>query len=261
MSYFDGVLEVGKASLEFKVQPVLKEKKAFISAHICGHKIDNKLNLALTQSTPSSRKAHCSNCKKDVELSELRSLVNYKGQDILLTKEDKDSLKSKEEKHIINVLSYHDSQAIDPIYYQSSFILEPTTNAMFYFALVKALQESNAIILGEVTVRETKYIVVVRPFNNLLAFHQLFYADELSIPEISELEIPESISKTFKIKTQKFNINKYENPYNVKLEQLLKSKLKSFISFNMGILNINIDDLIDNIENELNKTRREKEVM
>lgn len=255
MSYFDGVLEVGKIKIGIKAQSVLKEKKCFIIAHLCGHKIDNKLNLALTQPTLSSRKAHCSNCKKDVELSELRSLANCKGQDILLTKEDKDSLNSKEEKHIINVLSYHDLQTIDPIYYQSSFILEPTTNAMFYFALVKALQEANAVILGQVTVRSVKYLVVIKPFNNLLSFHQLFYADELSIPDIPEFEIPESLLKRFKIKTQKFNINNYENPYNVKLNKLIEEKLNSFPK--NEILNIDIEAYINNIETELNKIRKE----
>ncbi len=72
--------------------------------------------------------------------------------------------------------------SLDPIYFESSYILVPDRSEEAYSLLVTALQELGRAAAGTITLRTKEYPVVVHVYDGALVLTTLRHADEITTP-------------------------------------------------------------------------------
>jgi DNA end-binding protein Ku len=72
--------------------------------------------------------------------------------------------------------------SLDPVYFESSFILVPDRSEEAYGLLVTALQELGRAAAGTITLRTKEYPVVVHVYDGALVLTTLRHADEVTMP-------------------------------------------------------------------------------
>jgi DNA end-binding protein Ku len=76
--------------------------------------------------------------------------------------------------------------ALDPVYFETSYILTPDRSEEAYSLLVTALQDLGRAAIGTITLRTKEYPVVVHVYGGGLVLTTLRYADEVTLPQAFE---------------------------------------------------------------------------
>ena len=84
--------------------------------------------------------------------------------------------------------------SLDPVYFETPYILTPDRSEDAYNLLATALQESGRAAVGTITLRTKEYPVVVHVYQGALVLTTLRYADEVTVPhsfgELLDLPAP-----------------------------------------------------------------------
>lgn len=107
-----------------------------------------------------------------------------------------DELKALEESpnHIVDILAFIPEKAVDPVYYNKAYYLAPDKRgAKPYGLLRQALLESEKSALASWASKGKTYMVQIRPTEEGLVFHQLYWADEVrSMSDLNIENVPAS---------------------------------------------------------------------
>ncbi len=124
--------------------------------------------------------------------------------------------------------------SLDPVYFESSYILIPDRSEDAYSLLVTALQELGRAAVGTITLRTKEYPVVVHVYDGALVLTTLRHADEVTPPHafevFSSLPVPKAAELTLakKIITDlsgDFSIKDYPDHYREAVMSLIEKKL------------------------------------
>ena len=124
--------------------------------------------------------------------------------------------------------------SLDPVYFESSYILVPDRSEEAYGLLVTALQELGRAAAGTITLRTKEYPVVVHVYDGALVLTTLRHADEVTPPHafaiLPSLKVPKEAELTLakKIITDlagDFSINDYPDRYREAILVLIGKKL------------------------------------
>ena len=98
----------------------------------------------------------------------------HKGQYLLLTDEDFDSVKV-ESSSVMNIEKFVEADSIDPIYFSSSYYLAPDGDAGrdVYAVLCKAIEETGKIALARVVIGQRERTIALRSMPGGLVAHTL----------------------------------------------------------------------------------------
>jgi DNA end-binding protein Ku len=112
------------------------------------------------------------------------------GEYVLLTEEELATAES-EKSRSIEISDFVDLDAIDPIYYRTTYFLAPEGNGSDkpYALLRRAMREANKVGVATLVMRNKEYLVAVRPEGEVLALETMFFADEVrsttrDLPEV-----------------------------------------------------------------------------
>jgi DNA end-binding protein Ku len=92
------------------------------------------------------------------------------------------------------VLSDFVEQAdIDPVYFRSSYYLAPEGAGAdkAYALLRKAMADAGKVAIATLVMRNKEYLVAIRPEDDSLALHTMYFADEVRAPA-RDLELPDT---------------------------------------------------------------------
>ncbi|WP_282941314.1 Ku protein [Paenibacillus sp. RC67] len=130
--------------------------------------------------SPLNQLRNCPACQREVEWEQVSRGYEYeKHKFVLFEKEELDSLMPETNKEI-RILHFVDPSEIDPVYYQKTYYLGPgDLGANAYSLLVKALQLSGKIAVGQIAIRSKKSLAVIRIVDGCLALETIFYPDEI----------------------------------------------------------------------------------
>ncbi len=124
--------------------------------------------------------------------------------------------------------------SLDPIYFESSYVLVPDRSEEAYSLLVTALEELGRAAAGTVTLRTKEYPVVVHVYDGALVLTTLRHADEvtpphafsilptLPVPKDAELALAKRIITDL---SGDFSINDYPDRYREAILALIDKKL------------------------------------
>jgi DNA end-binding protein Ku len=176
-------------------------------------------------------------CPQDKEYLTLQdSIRGYQyGPDKYVVFDEKDFEKVPiKTQHSINISGFIDAGEIDPIYYRGSHYLEPDELGVKPFSLLRdALKKSHKMGIAKVTFQHQEHLCCLRPFENILILHTMFFYNEILPRE--ELNGPTQKSDDEQMKmavslistmTRKFQPEDYKDEYHIALQKLVEAKIR-----------------------------------
>jgi DNA end-binding protein Ku len=176
-------------------------------------------------------------CDKDEEYFTSKDTVRgyeyARGQYIVLDEEDFRRVPVRTA-HSIDIQGFVESKEVDLIYYQGSHYIEPEELGAKPFALLKeTLLKTDRVGIARVTFQRREHLAALRPLDNVMVLHSLYYHDEILSPDepapakpqlsAAELEMAASLVKAM---AAHFRPQEYQDSYRDALKQMVAAKLK-----------------------------------
>ncbi len=154
---------------------------------------------------------------------------------VLIDPEELDALDPKATK-TIDIEEFVDLADIDPIYYDHSYYLAPTTGgAKAYRLLLEAMRESGKVGIGRVVLRSKQQLCALRPAGEVMTLSTMLFGDEVVPPDrIDELDAvgeAEATQREMAMAQQlieslsgEFDPTKYHDEYRERVLELIERK-------------------------------------
>jgi DNA end-binding protein Ku len=154
---------------------------------------------------------------------------------VLIEPEELDALDPKATK-TIDIEVFVDESEIDPIYYDHSYYLAPTTGgAKAYRLLLDAMREAGKVGIGRVVIRSKQQLCALRPTGDVMAMSTMLFGDEVLAPDrIDELDAVGDAEATPRELTMaqqlidslstEFDPNKFHDEYRERVLDLIERK-------------------------------------
>jgi DNA end-binding protein Ku len=154
---------------------------------------------------------------------------------VLIAPEELDALDPKATK-TVDILDFVDLAEIDPIYYDHSYYLAPSTGgAKAYRLLLDAMRKSGKVGIGLVVLRSKQQLCALRPTGEVLTLSTMLFGDEVLSPdrldELDAIEDAEASDRELKMAQQlidslssEFDPGKYRDEYRERVLELIEKK-------------------------------------
>jgi DNA end-binding protein Ku len=218
-----GMIGFGLVSIPIRMYAAARPKRTAL------HQIHRECKTRLKQPL------YCPTCKRFVERSEVVKGYEYeKGKYVLIEPEEIKKI-TPESGRTMEILAFVEQPAVDPIYFESSFLALPdgdTTKP--YVLLLKALEETDKMGVAKVTMHQREYTIFIRARNHGLTLHTMYYQNEIQAvagygksfdvklrPEEVKLaeQLVEDLAAPFKPEA-------YRDEFQARLNELIEAKLK-----------------------------------
>jgi DNA end-binding protein Ku len=217
-----GSLSFGLVSIPIQLAPAARtERISFNQLHkVCHTRLRQPL--------------FCPTCNRMVERNEVEKGYEYeKDQYLLFTEEELDKIEP-ESARLMEILEFCKLEEIDPLYYDASYYASPDpAGAKAYRLLCETMQKTGYAGIAKVTMHNREYIVIVRPRNNRLTLHTMFYSNEIrpaaeTGTDKFEIRDPERALATQLVESlaAPFQPEKYHDTYQEALRTLIEAKAK-----------------------------------
>jgi DNA end-binding protein Ku len=176
-------------------------------------------------------------CDKDDEYFSIKQTVRgYEyARDQFVILEEKDFKKmTLKTTHAIEITAFVQADAIDPVYYNGIHFLEPDTPGIKPFHLLReSLVKLEKVAVAKVTFQQREHLCCLRPSENRLLLHTLYYPDEIIKPDEPaplkvelKLEEREMAVSLINALSREFHPEQYHDEYRVALRALIEAKLR-----------------------------------
>jgi DNA end-binding protein Ku len=146
-------------------------------------------------------------------------------------------LKELEEKtsSAIDITEFVPLDSIDPVYYAGTYLLAPEKGgAKPYSLLTTALKKSAQCAVGRWISRGKEHVVVIRPFSNGLALHQLHFQGEIrpmkslgiEAGEVSDAELKLATQLISHLAVKKFNPGEFTDEFKARVQAAIHRKVE-----------------------------------
>ncbi len=176
----------------------------------------------------------CPNDEKVVDRSEIVKGYEYrKGEYVVVEPEELKKIEPKTAK-AMEILEFVKADEVDPIYFESSYYLNPEEGGKKPYALLtKAMEDSGYVAIAKLTMHNREYTVILRPYEKGLMLHTMYYQDEIRALEnfgASDVQVREAEVKIahqlIKALEAKFEPKKYYDTYEENVKKLIKAHLE-----------------------------------
>jgi DNA end-binding protein Ku len=180
------------------------------------------------------------------------------GEFVLLTEEELAAAEA-ERSRTIEITDFVDLDAIDPIYYRTTYYLAPEGKASDkpYALLRRAMRESNKVGIATLVMRNKEYLVAVRPEGDVLALETMFFSDEVrpasrefpDVPSDADLTERELSMANLLIESMQteWDPERFHDTHREKIEALIEEKRqgKTIVTDPDAAPRSNVIDLMD----------------
>jgi DNA end-binding protein Ku len=207
------------------------------------------------------------NEKTGKEVSWDNIVKGYKVDDQYVVLSDEDFKKaSPEQTKTIDINEFVAVEEIDPIYYDSSYYIEPDkSGGKAYVLLRDALNKSKKAALGTFVLRNKENLCLLSPSEKIIVLHKIRFAEE--IRSMEDIKVTESKVSTAEIQmaiklidqlSGKFDISKYKDTYTETLLKFInaKAKGKKFAAPKMHVVHSKSKDLMSELKASLSQVKR-----
>ena len=179
---------------------------------------------------------YCPHCDRRVERSEVVKGYEYEpGQYVLVTEEEIKKITPRSGK-TMEILAFVKQEQIDPIYFDSSYLVMPEKDSEKAYALLqKTMEDTNRVGIATVTMHQREYTVFIRPRNHGLTLHTMYFANEIRKVagygeatrniklKPQEIKLAEQLVETL---SEDFHPQKYHDTFQERLRELIEAKMK-----------------------------------
>jgi DNA end-binding protein Ku len=123
---------------------------------------------------------YCPQCNRQVDRSEVVRGHEYEKGKYVVINEDEIKKITPRSSTVMEIVAFVKQEQIDPIYFDASYFMLPDKESEKPYALLfKTLEGSNRVGIATVTMHQREYTVFIRPRNNGLTIHTMYYANEI----------------------------------------------------------------------------------
>jgi DNA end-binding protein Ku len=222
-SSWKGYISFGLVSVPIRLFPAARP------THVAFHQIHKKCGTRVHQ------QLYCPYDKEVVSRDEIA--MGYEvGEDkyVLVEPEELKKLEPRSSS-AMEVVQFVKLSEVDPIYYDTSyFAVAQEGGHRGYALLARAMEEMDCAAIAKATMHQREHSVLIRPFQNGLILHTLYYPDEIheakgfgssdakSIKK-QELTLAEQFTKTL---MKPFHPEQFRDEYSERVKKLIQSKQK-----------------------------------
>jgi DNA end-binding protein Ku len=146
--------------------------------------------------TPIKQKRWCTVHDREVGPDEIvKGWEVSKGEFVIVEEADLEALERQDTSRSIEIDSFVDLGAVDPIFFDRTYFLVPAANAAArrpYVLLLNAMRDTGRAALGRFVLAGKEKLVLIRARGDALALETLFLAEDV----YSEAEIAEAVDET-----------------------------------------------------------------
>jgi DNA end-binding protein Ku len=173
---------------------------------------------------------------------------------------------SPEQTKTIDITEFVAMEEVDPIYYDSSYYIEPEKNGGKAYVLLRdALLKSKKAALGSFVLRSKENLCLLSPTEKIMVLHKIRFAEEIRSTE--DIKVTESKVSAAEIQmalklidqlTGKFDISKYKDTYTETLLKFInaKAKGKKFSAPKMQVVHSKSTDLMSELKASLSHVKK-----
>jgi DNA end-binding protein Ku len=185
--------------------------------------------------TRVNRKYWCSHHEEIVSSDELiRGYEISKNSYVTFSEEELDALES-DDNRALDITEFLDLSQIDPVFFEKAYFLGPAPGGgKTYKLLSAAMKKENKVALARWVSGNREHLVILRPFENGLVLHTMYYADE--VRDFGAVEVEDAPLKDKEIKLaemlidelteKKFDPLRYKDDYRERLMDRIRDKSK-----------------------------------
>lgn len=220
-SVWKGSIVLSFVSISVKLFAAARSERTYL------HQLHNVCHTRLRQPL------FCPTCERFVKRDEvIKGYEVDEGQYVLVEGEEIKKLAAKSSR-ILEVLAFTKLSQIDPIFFDASYFCVPDeTGKKPYQLLVKALEDTQSIGLGRVTMHQRDYTVFLRAYQHGLLLHTMYFANEIRrVPEFGSLETVNLKQQEIKLTEQliatmmqPFKPAQYHDEFQDRLRKLVEAK-------------------------------------
>jgi DNA end-binding protein Ku len=123
---------------------------------------------------------YCPQCNRQVDRSEVVRGYEYEKGKYVVINEDEIKKITPRSSTVMEIVAFVKQEQIDPIYFDAFYFMLPDKESEKPYALLlKTLEDSNRVGIATVTMHQREYTVFIRPRNNGLTIHTMYYANEI----------------------------------------------------------------------------------
>jgi DNA end-binding protein Ku len=174
------------------------------------------------------------NTKKEVPYDKI--VKGYKYDDDYVIIEDADfEAAAPEKSKVIEIESFVDIAAVNPMYYETSYYTEPATKKnKAYALLLEALKKSGKAGLARFVLRSTESLCIVHPVDKAIVVTRIRFAqqireqDELNLDDdikVSDKELKMGLALIDQY-AEPLDLSKYKDEYHTELMNIIEQKAK-----------------------------------
>ncbi len=218
-----GAISFGMVAIPVKLYNATDSKDiAFVTLHQpCGSRI--------------RQRHYCPHHEAIVDSSEeVRAYEYAKEQYVVMEPSDFEELPVPS-RHTIEISQFVQLEAIDPMYYDRSYALEPEgVGVKPFYLLKKALETTSRVAIAKVSLRQKEHLCCLRPYEQGLLLETMHYPDEirgtneLELPEeqaaLSDAEVGMAVALIDQL-TSEFSPETHADQYRFALERVIEAKL------------------------------------
>jgi DNA end-binding protein Ku len=175
----------------------------------------------------------CSTCEHFVKPDEvIKGYEVDEGQYVLMEGQEIKKLVAKSSR-VLEVSAFTKLNQIDPIFFHASYFCVPDeTGKKPYQLLVKALEDTQSIGLGRLTMHQRDYTVFLRAYQHGLLLHTMYFANEIRrVPEFGALQAVNLKQQEIKLTErlivtmmQPFKAAQYHDEFQDRLRKLVEAQ-------------------------------------
>jgi DNA end-binding protein Ku len=177
----------------------------------------------------------CPTCERVVERRELvKGREVAKDQYVLFTDDELKALEAAASQSV-DIQEFVPLADVDPVYFEDTHYLGPDKGAEKpYQLLAKAMRETAMVALAQHVWRGKERLVLIRPFDDGLALHSLYYADEVRSFDEIDRGAPASVKPAEatlarklveQLASDKFSPEQYQDHWRQRLQEAVDRKV------------------------------------
>src|SRR5215208_3004176 len=182
-----------------------------------------------------NRKWWCPQHEKIVDSSELiRAYAISKNKYVTFSDEEIEALET-DDNRALDISEFLDLSQIDPVFFEKAYFLGPAPGGgKTYKLLSQAMKKQHKVALARWVTGNREHLTILRPFEDGLVLHTMFYADE--VRDFAAIEKEDAPVKEKEIKLaemlidelteKKFNPLQYKDEYRERLLDRIRDKSK-----------------------------------
>jgi DNA end-binding protein Ku len=180
-----------------------------------------------------NRKLWCPQHEAMIEQSEtIKGYPIAKNQYVTFTAPEIEALES-DDNRAIDITAFVDLEEIDPVFFEKAYYLGPGQGgAKTYRLLAQAMKKQNKVAVARWVSGHREHLVVLRPFEEGLVLHTMYYADE--VRDFSAIEVGDADLRDKEIALAEMLINElseesfdplaYKDEYRERLMERIRAK-------------------------------------